>query len=239
MRCTKFNSPQSETFWISLPTEENVRLTKADLINALGRISSWNCTLPIPAIDVRGRDWDDKQTLEQLVQSSFRRMTDTPDALPFLMALNIYDFGKTGRFKFARADSLQEHLTLSVGSRTKRLRIFHLSYSLKMSQISRDMLPRRNGLNTLTADAYNRTTLSALDPEVLRKDRSQHRPGGEPSASHRFLTWGRQLLELRDEYDRIETDNAAPVDPEPAQSQPTVCFLDRRDRLVSLVGSSR
>ncbi|KAJ5930824.1 hypothetical protein N7466_006317 [Penicillium verhagenii] len=158
-------------------------------------------------------DWDDKQTLEQYIQSIFRKSSGPSEAPSFLLTFNIDNLRKVGGFQISWTERLEDHLSLSLEDEHKELKIFHLSSFLDLYRHSNDRPILPSGFLEETA-----RTLSLLIPssnlKCQRWIRKAHRKSvidlemGQLPATSRdvadFTFWGRQLLELRNEYDRTE-----------------------------------
>ncbi|KAJ5891103.1 uncharacterized protein N7473_007331 [Penicillium subrubescens] len=194
--------------------------TKPELIDCLE--TSWSdLGPPIPAIELALRvwlflpmeEWGSRQTLEQYIHSKFPRSNSLPDSPPIALNFNALNLEQIGGFNIVWTESLQDHLSLSIDDTEKELRIFHIASFLHGYGKSRDRPIFPPGFLEETA-----RTLSLLIPSSnlkcqrwIRKARRQDEIDLEaaylPPTSRDladFPYWGRQLMELRDEYERTE-----------------------------------
>ncbi|KAJ5390115.1 uncharacterized protein N7496_001183 [Penicillium cataractarum] len=195
-------------------------LTKPELIARL-EDSHIDLGPPIPAIEFALRiwlflpleDWGSRQTLEQYIHSMFPRSSSLPDSPTFALNFNVLNLKQIGGFKIVWTESLQDHLSLNIDDTEKELRIFHVASFLHAYGKSKDRPIFPPGFLEETA-----RTLSLLIPSSnlkcqrwIRKARRQDEIDLEaaylPPTSRDladFPYWGRQLMELRDEYERTE-----------------------------------
>jgi hypothetical protein len=83
-------------------------------------------------------DWDDKQTLEEYIQSLFQKTSGLSDVPSLLLTFNLDSLRKIGGFQISWTERLEDHLSLSLDNERKELKIFHLSSFLDLYQHSRD-----------------------------------------------------------------------------------------------------
>ncbi|KAF9894929.1 hypothetical protein FE257_004551 [Aspergillus nanangensis] len=159
--------------------------------------------------------WEPHRTLQEYINGLFPRMDANPShsgVKPFPLSFNINNIRKIGGFDIAWTESLENHLTMSVDGTPKQLRVFHMAPFLQGYRHScSQVFPP--GLLEETA-----RTISLLIPfsnlecrKWMRKTRIKAgldiEEGRLPIVSRdisQYPYWGRQLLELRDEYDRTE-----------------------------------
>ncbi|KAJ5192643.1 hypothetical protein N7449_008785 [Penicillium cf. viridicatum] len=198
----------------------NVNYTKSKLIQAVEtHYAEIGPAIPAIAVAVHLwlfisiEDWDDKRTLEQYIQSGFQKVSGFSDAPSFLLTFNIDNLRKVGGFQIAWTERLEDHLSLSLEDEHKELKIFHLSSFLDLYRHSKDRPIFPPGFLEETA-----RTLSLLIPrsnlkcqrwiqKCRRKAAIDLEAGQLPPTSRdiaSFPFWSRQLLELREEYDRTE-----------------------------------
>ncbi|EPS31293.1 hypothetical protein PDE_06248 [Penicillium oxalicum 114-2] len=198
----------------------NVHYTKSKLIQAVEtHYAEIGPAIPAIAVAVHLwlfisiEDWDDKRTLEQYIQSFFQKFSGFSDASPFLLTFNIDNLRKVGGFQIGWTERLEDHLSLSLEDGHKELKIFHMSSFLDLYRNSRDRPVFPPGFLEETA-----RTLSLLIPRSNLKcqrwvqkccqkvaidlEAGQLPPTSRDIASFPF--WSRQLLELREEFDRTE-----------------------------------
>ncbi|KAJ5808587.1 hypothetical protein N7474_009856 [Penicillium riverlandense] len=184
----------------------------------------YDCVGPaLPAIEVAVRiwllvsidEWEPRQSLQEYICVLFPRIDPPllPDEFAFPLSFNITNLRLIGGFEIVWTECLHDHLSFSVDEEQKKeLKIFHLSSFLQGYRYSScSIFPP--GLLEETAQS-----LSLLFPSSnlkcqrwLRKARRREDidlEAGLLPATSRTITqypyWGRQLLELRDEYDRTE-----------------------------------
>lgn len=87
-------------------------------------------------------DWDEKQTLEQYIQSLFQKSSGLSDAPSFSLTFNIDNLRKVGGFQICWTERLENHLSLSLNDEHKELKIFHLSSFLELCKHSKDRYDR-------------------------------------------------------------------------------------------------
>ncbi|KAJ5095585.1 hypothetical protein NUU61_004941 [Penicillium alfredii] len=201
--------------------KSNAHLTRTRLVAHLDEHCGW-AGPAIHAIEVVLRiwlfisidDWDPTQTLEQYLRASFPSTEDFPSNTPsFPLGFNGFSLKEIGGFDIAWTECLHDHLSFAIDGTQKQLKIFHLSSFLQGYRHSRDreILPPAFFEETARTISLLFPTSNLKCQRWVRKARTQQDldldPGFLPATSRdlsQFPYWGRQLLELRDEYDRTE-----------------------------------